>query len=307
LSAVDHNVAWASGTGGTVLRTLDGGSHWQSSVVPEAADLDFRDVHGVDANIAYLLSAGEGEKSRIYKTLDGGKTWTLQFMNRDPKAFFDGFAFWNANNGIAFSDPPDATDPRFLVIRTTDGGASWKETPGKSMPKALPGEAAFAASGSSIVVAGTADVWIATGGAAARVFHSSDRGLTWSVARTPLVSGQASAGIFSIHAESIQSLFVVGGDYQKENESSLNFAISKDGGRTWQTGPPVPGYRSAIHAVGDGLIAVGPSGTDLLAPGAGQWMGIGAGYDVVSFAPGHNSGWAAGNGGRIAKWQGLLR
>jgi photosystem II stability/assembly factor-like uncharacterized protein len=307
LSAVDHNVAWASGTGGTVLRTLDGGSHWQSSVVPEAADLDFRDVHGVDANIAYLLSAGEGEKSRIYKTLDGGKTWTLQFMNRDPKAFFDGFAFWNANNGIAFSDPPDATDPRFLVIRTTDGGASWKETPGKSMPKALPGEAAFAASGSSIVVAGTADVWIATGGAAARVFHSSDRGLTWSVARTPLVSGQASAGIFSIHAASIQSLFVVGGDYQKENESSLNFAISKDGGRTWQTGPPVPGYRSAIHAVGDGLIAVGPSGTDLLAPGAGQWVGIGAGYDVVSFAPGHNSGWAAGNGGRIAKWQGLLR
>src|SRR5207237_3688887 len=110
LSAVDEKIAWASGSNGTFVRTTDSGAHWQANVVPAAADLDFRDVHGVDANTAYLLSAGEGEKSRIYKTADGGKSWTLQFTNHEAKAFFDGFAFWDANSGIAFSDPIDSIE-----------------------------------------------------------------------------------------------------------------------------------------------------------------------------------------------------
>src|SRR5204863_6911316 len=145
----------------------------------------------------YVLSAGEGDKARIYKTNDAGMTWTLQFKNDDPRAFFDGFAFWDANEGIAFSDPVDG---HFLIIRTTDGGAIWKEIPRENMPTAIPGEAAFAASGTSIAVARGGHVWIATGGSAARVFHSADRGLTWSLANTPIVSGVPSSGIFSISA-----------------------------------------------------------------------------------------------------------
>src|SRR5438309_9198602 len=114
------------------------------------------------------------------------------------------------------------------------------------MPAALSGEAAFAASGTSIIVAGADHVWIATGGSAARVFHSSDRGMTWSAAATPIVSGSPSSGIFSIHANTAQNLVIVGGDYQKENESSANFATSIDVGRTWIGGPQLPGYRSGI-------------------------------------------------------------
>jgi photosystem II stability/assembly factor-like uncharacterized protein len=180
------------------------------------------------------------------------------------------------------------------------------------MPAALPDEAAFAASGTSITVAGSDHVWIATGGSAARIFHSSDRGVTWSVANTPIGSGSSSAGIFSIFALSPQSIFVVGGDYQKEKESSLNFARSADGGSTWRPGPRLPGYRSAINAAsGDGAsvyIAVGPSGTDFILPDGGPWINTGtAGYDAISFVPGRPTGWAVGQGGRIAKWQGLQR
>jgi photosystem II stability/assembly factor-like uncharacterized protein len=303
VSAVDENVAWASGNNGTALRTVDGGANWQVFSVPEARDLDFRDVHGVNANTAYLLSAGEGEKSRIFKTGDGGKTWKLQFTNREPKGFFDGFAFWDANTGIAFSDPVDG---HFLIIRTADGGATWKETPRESMPVALPDEAGFAASGSSITVAGRDQVWIATGGSAARVFRSSDRGLTWSVANTPITSGASSAGIFSIYAASTQLLFVTGGDYQKENEQSANFARSSDGGKTWVAGPQLPGYRSALSSESAGVyVAVGPSGTDFIRRD-GAWMGIGSvGYDALSFVPGRATGWAVGADGRIAKWSGL--
>ncbi len=304
VSAVNPDVVWASGSNGTVVRTIDGGTHWQASVVPGAADLDFRDVHGVDARTAYVLSIGEGEKSRIYKTVDAGQTWNLQFTNREPKGFFDGFAFWDANNGIAFSDPVDG---RFLILRTADGGSTWKEIPRGKMPAAIPGESAFAASGSSIEVGRGNHVWIATGGAAARVFHSTDRGLTWSVANTPIVSGSSSAGIFSIHAKNSQVLVVAGGDYQKPGETSVNFATSKDGGRTWIAGPQLPGYRSAISAAsGEDRsveIAVGPSGTEYRRPEGGPWVSIGtAGYDAVSFLPVLATGWAVGQGGRIARW-----
>src|SRR5262249_55012229 len=44
VSAVDDRVVWASGQGGTWLRTLDGGAHWQSGRVPGADSLQFRDV-----------------------------------------------------------------------------------------------------------------------------------------------------------------------------------------------------------------------------------------------------------------------
>ena len=308
VSAVDENVVWASGSNGTVVRTTDGGAHWQAKIVPGAADQDFRDVHGVDSNTAYLLSIGDGEKSKIYKTTNGGASWTVQFTNHEPKAFFDGFAFWDANHGIAFSDPVDSIGGRFLIIRTADGGATWTPIPRDKMPAALPGEAAFAASGTSISVAGNEDVWIATGGAAARVFHSSDRGLTWSVADTPIVSGAESSGIFSIFARTPKDLLIVGGDYRKENEPSANFATSIDGGRTWVAGPRLPGYRSATAvAYSEGreiAVAVGPSGTDYRPANGGSWIGIGTvGYDAVSFLSGLKKGWVVGPNGRIARWR----
>ena len=122
LSVVNENVVWASGTGGTFLRTVDGGKNWTIGKVPDADKLDFRDVEAFDANTAYLLSIGEGENSRIYKTTDGGETWKLQFKNSNPKAFFDALAFWDKDNGIAMSDPVDG---KYLLLETKDG-ENWK-------------------------------------------------------------------------------------------------------------------------------------------------------------------------------------
>ena len=93
LDVVSDKVVWASGTGGTVVRTIDGGKNWDVIKVPGAEKLDFRDIEAFDANTAYILSIGNGESSRIYKTNDGGKNWNLQFKNSDEKAFFDSIAF----------------------------------------------------------------------------------------------------------------------------------------------------------------------------------------------------------------------
>ena len=122
LSAVSSRVAWASGSGGTVLRTLDGGATWQSRPVPGAAALDFRDVDALSADVAFALSIGPGELSRIYKTTDGGARWDLQFANTDPAVFLDAMAFWDAQRGIAVSDSAGGT---FVILTTGDGGRRW--------------------------------------------------------------------------------------------------------------------------------------------------------------------------------------
>src|SRR5436190_20522745 len=88
VSAVNARVAWASGSGSTVLRTEDGGASWKKLTVT-TDPLDFRDIDAIDENTAYVLSIGNGAASRIYKTLDGGVTWIPQFRNEDPKAFLD--------------------------------------------------------------------------------------------------------------------------------------------------------------------------------------------------------------------------
>lgn len=311
VSAVSRTVAWASGSKGTFLRTVDGGTTWVADTVPGAAALDFRDVQAVDANTAYLLSIGSGESSRIYKTTDGGRHWTLQFTNAAPKGFFDGMAFWDANHGIAFSDP---VDRRLLVVTTSDGGRTWQPVPPARLPPTLDGEAAFAASGTSIAVEGSSTVWIGTGGGArARVFRSTDRGRTWTVAETPMAAGNASSGIFSLVFLDGRHGVAVGGDYQKPAQVGTNVVLTADGGRTWTrtTGAQPAGFRSGVAVVaGKGtptLVAVGTSGSDWSGDGGATWTAIDTvGYNSVAFANALDAGWAVGPRGRIARFGGVL-
>lgn len=308
ISAVSDKVAWASGAGGTYARTTDGGKTWQAATVPGAEKLDFRDVEAFDADTACLLSIGEGENSRIYKTTDGGRNWKLQFTSKNPKAFFDAIAFWDKNHGLAMSDPVDG---KFVIIRTADGGATWQQIPSENMPPALPGEGAFAASGTCLVVQGRNNVWFGTGGAArARVFRSGDGGATWQVADTPILSANASSGIFSLAFRDALNGIAVGGDYRKENEAVDNIAITSDGGRTWKLvrNSGLAGFRSAvawIPGTRSELVAVGPSGSDYSSDGGFTWRSIGTtGYHTFSPARRGRTGWAAGEGGRIARFSG---
>lgn len=244
LSAPSNDVIWASGTHGTYLRSTDGGVSWHAAQVPGAETLDFRDVEAFDANAAYLLSAGPGEQSRIYKTTDGGKSWVLQFTNQDPKGFFDCMAFWNRDHGIAVGDPVGG---KFEVIMTEDGGKSWNAIPPKALLPAHEGEGAFAASGSCIAVEGKANVWFATGGTAARVFHSGDAGKTWTVVETPIVHGKDSSGIFSIAFRDAIHGVIAGGDYKQPAKGGPNLAFTGNGGRTWKLAPISPQwYVSAV-------------------------------------------------------------
>jgi photosystem II stability/assembly factor-like uncharacterized protein len=300
VSAVNARVAWASGSGSTVLRTEDGGESWKKLTVT-ADVLDFRDIDAIDESTAYVLSIGNGPASRIYKTIDAGKTWTLQFRNDDPKRFLDAMSFWDVNHGIVIGD---SIDRRFDILLTANGGETWTRVPPDTLPPALENEGAFAASGTNIAVYGKSHAWIGLGAANhARVLHTSDGGRHWKVFDTPIKSGQSS-GIFSIAFRDARHGVIAGGDYQKEKVAEDNLAITGDGGVTWKLVKGLSGFRSVVAYVPGttSLVALGPAGGDYSTDDGRTWMPIaGAGVDTFSFARRQRYGWGSGARGTIGR------
>jgi photosystem II stability/assembly factor-like uncharacterized protein len=300
LAAVSRHVAWASGSAGTVLRTVDSGRTWQQVGPPDTADLQFRDIEAFDARHAVALSIGEGDQSRVYVTDDGGRTWAETFRNGDPAAFYDCMAFFDRRHGLALSDPVAG---RFRILSTSDGGRSWRVLPTAGMPAALDGEFAFAASGTCLVTAthgAGRDAWFATGGgAAARVFHTADAGRTWTVADTPVPSGPT-AGIYSLAFRDRWHGLAVGGDFTTPTQAPGGAARTEPG-RGWVLATTVPGeYRSGVAwRSGGTAIAVGPTGSDVTRDGGRTWTRFDQeSFDAVACAA-DGACWASGEHGRI--------
>jgi photosystem II stability/assembly factor-like uncharacterized protein len=325
VSPVDSRVVWAAGAGATYVVTTDGGEHWKAAVVPGAASLQFRDVYAVSDKIAYLMSVPSTTGTtdfRIYKTVDGGATWKIEFTNRTTNAFYDCFAFWTPDRGITHSDSVNGVFPD---IRTMNGLA-WQSI-ANNMPPALPGEASFAASGTCITAQGDRNAWIATGASTtARVLATRDGGDTWNAYDTPLVSN-ASAGGISIAFRDPWDGIVGGGDLS--NNNSADAATSNDGGRTWTLTkkPPVQGaifclaYARGRHHDDypqaadfehdfDRLVVITSetqpnynSGQAAWTPDEGHtWFPLPnvSGYWAVGFAN-PEAGWFVGNNGQILK------
>jgi photosystem II stability/assembly factor-like uncharacterized protein len=301
LSAPSARVIWASGTGGTIIRSADGGRIWSRVDVPDSSSLDFRDIDALDERTACVLSIGPGDASRIYRTADAGRTWTLQFKNEEPRAFYDAMTFRDARTGFAVSD---SVDGRLIVAATSDGGAHWSRIE-NGLPPALKDEAVFAASGTNIAIAGRA-VWIGTN--ASRVFRSADGGRTWNVSSTPIPAGE-SAGIFSIAIDPANRRrgLAVGGDYKVVSGAVDTAAITADAGATWTLVKGLGGFRSAaafIPSARGTVVAVGPSGSDYSTDGGTTWKAIdGPGFHTLAVARGTRTAWAAGEEGSVARLQ----
>ena len=292
--AVDKNVAWASGTAGTVLKTTDGGAHWTPCTTPpDAQTLDFRGIQAWDSSQALVMASGPGDKSRLYKTTDGCKTWTLTLKNPDtPDGFFDSFfADWSEETGTPTWSGSVLGDPvhgHFIVLDTADSGTTW--TPRK-IPDLAPGESlgGFAASNSLFPAnqeqAHNAHLF-ATGGKAGAVLWIESPTKTWSKVNLPIAHGADSTGIFSIAAHTdkepfrnvvstTEVLVAVGGDFAKPSESSGTAAYSLDGGKTWSgaTKPP-HGYRSSVAWSNqlNAWIAAGTNGSDFSRDDGKTWQ-----------------------------------
>jgi photosystem II stability/assembly factor-like uncharacterized protein len=321
VSPVNGDIVWAAGTGGTYVVTTDGGNTWKAGVVPGALDYQFRDVYGVSATEAYLMSIGNRTTDfRIYHTTDGGATWKTEFKNELAGAFYDCFAFWSPTHGIAHSDSVNGVFPDLV----TTNGSDWTSI-ADNMPPALPGEASFAASGTCVSTQGDSNAWITTGGSSiARVLATTDGGNSWNAYDTPLYSNPVSGG-FSIAFRDATHGILGGGDLFAKEPNHARTVKSSDGGQTWTftNPPPVTGaifclaYARGLHHNND-AVSGGFSRTVVVtantAPdfdsGAGAWTpdeghtwyslpGV-SGYWAVGFAnPG--AGWFVGSNGSILK------
>ncbi len=332
IDSVNGAVAWASGTGGAVVKTTDGGAHWQKCAVPEAATdgaaLDFRGVQGFDAKMAIVMASGPGDKSRLYKTTDGCKTWALILRNPDaPGGFFDSFWF-NGPHGLVLGDPVGG---KFALFKTANGGKTWKRDMLQGL--ALNGRslAAFAASNSCIARGNREFVrgFAAGGKDGAVLFSRIDdpdddeptalitklvrKKPVWKSAPIAVAAGSESAGAFAIayrypvttgicqecsFGENAR-LMAVGGDYTKPNESTGTAAWSADGGEHWTASIKMPhGYRSAVQW-SDALrvwIAVGTNGSDISRDDGKSWQPLDDGnWNALSLP------FVVGPNGRIAR------
>jgi len=294
-------VVWASGSNGVILKSVDEGKNWTRLHVEDGDALDFRGIVAFGATVAYSMASGEGEKSRIYKTIDAGATWKLQYSDQRREFFLDSIACFSETECVALGDPIYG---KFVVLKTTDG-EQWNPLPTENMPVALGSEGAFAASNSCIALAGKSEIFFGTGGPTARVFHSRDGGVTWTVARTLVVQGNTTSGIFSLRAED-KVLIAIGGDYKDTFYDERLAAYSLDNGKTWQLATKQPGgYRSGLaHIDGSRWIAVGPGGGDYTEDDGVHWRHTDSrNFNAVAIAGTKAGwGWAVGPKGTVARF-----
>jgi photosystem II stability/assembly factor-like uncharacterized protein len=304
IHAVDAMVAWASGADGTILRTQDGGAHWQKCTIPPDGDkLDFRGIWAWDTSTALVMSAGPGEQSRVYRTADGCAHWIEEARSTDKDGFWDAMVFQSddlgkgrdESVGVVVGDPVGG---RFFTMTTVDKG--WATD--KNACVGREGESAFAASNSSVVVFGQGKYILGTGGKGgprallSPLLSSTDRCLGAAV---PVASGNDSSGVFSLAFRDMKQGVAVGGDYKKPDDRSGTAAWTSDGGRHWTVASGLPhGYRSTVgwyrHA--QVWVTAGTNGSDVSSDDGKTWQSLDTGnWNALSLP------YVVGPKGRIGK------
>ena len=303
VSPVTDEVVWVSGHQGTYSRSVDGGTTWETAVVPGADTLQFRDVHAASASEAWLLSAGPGQLSKVFHTNDAGATWTLQWTNPEPDGFYDCFDFWDVKRGALYGD---AVDGGLRIMRTEDGGETWERVPEDALPPAGEGEGGFAASGTCLVTGDEGRGWISTGNAdPSRVLVTTDYARSWE-SRSQPIPGGSGGGLFSVSFRDARSGIVFGGSLNPDAEPGPRVAISTDGGKSWT----VAGEPTIAGAIFGGawipgtevplVVIVAPTGADY-SLGGQRWVSLNTeAYWGIGFAS-PDAGWLVGPGGRITK------
>lgn len=303
IAVVDRDTLWIGGTNGTLLRTVDGGGTWLDVAPPDSARCDFRDLAVFAPDTALAMVAGQ--PARLYRTEDGGKSWQVVHADVRPTAFFDGIAF-DGTHGILFGDPIDGA---FCVWTSADEGRTWNPVPAAALPVPLPGEAAFAASGTCVAVTGSASAptyWVATGGGPRARLLRGHRG-EWRALDVPLRASGTSRGGFGL-AVGADGAVLVGGDYGDPRRSDGTAAFAAGDGMVWHSAAGgAGGYRSgAVWLDADTVLAVGSHGTSVSADRGQSWScvasdgfhSLGIGRDGAVFA--------CGSQGRVARciWPG---
>lgn len=221
----DSSIVYAGSKGDLGILTSSGKFIGTKNIVTDTIIPHFRALsYTKDAVFALNI----GNPALLYKYQN--TNIEIVYKEENKKVFYDALKFFDELNGIAMGDP---TDTCLSILITRDGGNTWGKIKCENLPLIEEGEAAFAASNTNIAIVGK-NAWIVTGGKKARVFHTSDMGLTWNVYNTPIVQGENTTGIYSVDFYNEKQGIICGGNYLDKFGNTANKAITKDGGKTWQ-------------------------------------------------------------------------
>ncbi|MCB9290203.1 MAG: T9SS type A sorting domain-containing protein [Lewinellaceae bacterium] len=158
-----------------VLRSVDGGATWDVTDIEEAMGRVSWDIYALDENTACITTQNLGPAGGrgIFRTTDGGETWTEVFNNSAGGVWLH---FFDNQEGICINSG--------TMARTTDGGATWASVPQADIPGFQAGEFGLFYSASSAVATFENALWFGTN--KARVYRTRDSGQSWEVFDTEL-------------------------------------------------------------------------------------------------------------------------
>lgn len=295
LSVVNDNIAWVSGTKGTIGITTDGGANWAWQQIKGFEKSDFRDIEAFSDKEAMIIASGS--PAYILKTTDGGAHWDTKFQQTDSTYFLDAMDFSDKQHGFVLGDPIAG---KFLLLETADSGDTWN--PSVNAPTALKDEAAFAASGTCLRTTNNS-ITIVTGGSNSRMLVSPIRKHKWTSQNLPLTNGAASRGAFSVAYGNSQTI-IVGGNYAKDKlKDSVAYIIPKSKAKFKKELPIIgpAGYQSCVEYINNDIfLSTGTSGTNITIDGGKTWRKIDeASYNVCRKAKVGNLILLAGDMGKL--------
>ena len=246
-----------------------GNGNW-FSLGPPGGDVSDAAASTVDANIVLAGLAPIGSLGTLYRSSDGGNTWS-EVPAVDGTSVFD-IEF--ASDGTAYLSTQDS------VRKSTDGGLSWVTLNLGIGNNDQVFDVALDPEDSSIMWAGIAD---AIGLQPVNVMRSTDSGATWSNRTPPLAAPMSCRGIAVDPSNSNTVIAVFGGDF-----GGGQVWTTTDGGDSWID-------RSA-GLPGNPLNAVVYDGTRLLVGGGllfgSQLLGLYESPDLgVTWTPLHDGTW----------------
>lgn len=206
---LDQNDALSSGIKGMIYKSTDGGFSWQ----PKHSRLFLGDIYEarfIDEDTGFTLTetgSGGVASTSIEKTLDGGETWEIIYMN--SWSYGLDFDFLNNNTGFLAVNKNDT----LYLVKTADGGENWEET--KTSFELLPTDIKFVDENIGLISGEYS------------VVKTSDGGLIWQ----DVTPGSGGFTFNEIEYRSETEVYIVGST--EYGITIVNKSI--DGGDTWQT------------------------------------------------------------------------